>query len=139
MLPPSDSISFLFFQFLKIDCKELTMSKVSKLTKEQFLAAVQGSGGLVGTMAGTLGVDRETIERAMQKWPEVSEAFQMESEELLDLAERNIHQAIKAGDVEVSRWYLERKGRERGYGQQISASNDHQSDGQFGLWNSEDQ
>jgi hypothetical protein len=51
----------------------------------------------------------------MQKHPELQDLRTEVEEELLDVAEFYIVQAIRAGDMKVIRWYLERKAKERGY------------------------
>ena len=39
--------------------------------------------------------------------------------ELIEVAEDNVVRAIRAQDMTTTRWFLERKGRDRGYGSKL--------------------
>ena len=91
------------------------------ITKEQMLAAIQNSQGLISKiqshLKGTLGkkIAWETVEKYVNKWQETKDAVKAEQEQMLDIAESNIHQALVQKDLATSKWYLKMKGQERGY------------------------
>lgn len=84
-------------------------------TKPKVLTAISGSGGVVTTIAKRLGCTWYTAQQLIQKWDETKEAYDAEKEQLLDLAESTMLQAIKNGDISAAKWYLSTQGKWRGY------------------------
>ena len=84
-------------------------------TKTKTLAAIQGSGGIISTISKRLGCTWRTAQKLTQQWPEAQEAYRDEKEQLIDLAETTLLQAIKGGDMSAAKWYLSTIGKERGY------------------------
>lgn len=96
------------------------MAKSSKgYTKPKVLAAIEGSGGVITTIARRLGCTWYTAQQLTKRWPEAEEAYNAEKEQLLDLAETTLLQAIKGGDISATKWYLSTQGRWRGYNERI--------------------
>lgn len=57
-----------------------------------------------------------TFYKFMEEHPELKDVRNECDEELLDVAEASVVSAIHEGkDMKTVRWYLERKGKERGY------------------------
>lgn len=93
-----------------------------KLSIQQVASALEASGGIITAAAHVLGVHRATIHRYINRYPELKEAKQEEAEKTKDLAEGHVLKAIKAGDMHTVRWYLDRLGRDRGYGHRAEVS-----------------
>lgn len=101
----------------------------TKRNSEQILTAIRGSGGVVSTIAQRLDVTRSTVYRYLKK-PRYREAYDDEVSLVLDLAESVVmgnirasaHRQRASGYTEVidsgdAKWYLSRKGADRGYGE----------------------
>jgi len=71
--------------------------------------------GVMFHAAEMCGVHRHTVKRMCDLHPELEEARQHAEEELIDVGEGQVAAAVKAGDMKTVRWYLERKGKQRGY------------------------
>ena len=95
------------------------------LTVERVTAALQNAAGIKSAAAHMLGVHRVTLYRFISENPELERVAQECDEQTLDLAESKMITAIKNDDFQMIRFYLERKGRHRGYGhkQEISGPN----------------
>ena len=92
-----------------------------KLTKEQVLNAIKGSAGLITTIQKRLSAEVEhnlswpCTKEYTEKWAETREAMEAERQTTLDVAEGTIVKEIYGNNVEVAKWYLRMKGKERGY------------------------
>lgn len=89
-------------------------------TNERFkvaevVTAIEGSGGIISDVARRLGCHPGTVTRYIRTYTTVRRAFETEKERMKDMAEGVIHEAIRGGDVSVSKWYLSMLARERGY------------------------
>lgn len=91
--------------------------KTNKRTKEQILKEIKGSGGIVSKIAQRLGINRKTLYNYRQKWPEIDEAIKEAEEDGLDLAENQLMNRVAMGDLKAIMYYLDNKGRRRGWGQ----------------------
>lgn len=96
------------------------MPSKPKQTKESYLKAIEGSGGIIKLIAAKLKVTRQTVTARIAKDDELQAAVEAEKTDCLDLAEENIKQALKARNMKVTMWYLDRKGKDRGYGNQLN-------------------
>ena len=91
----------------------------SRLTVKRVKAALQGAAGIRAVAARNLGVDRSTLYRFICQHPGLTEELEDIEEELKDLAEGKILQLIRAGDGQTVRWYMEMKGKDRGYTRRV--------------------
>ena len=91
------------------------------IPKETVLEAIKGSAGLITTIQKRLSA---AIERNIgwtcakeytEKWEETREAMEAERQTTLDVAEGTIVKELYGNNVEVAKWYLRMKGKERGY------------------------
>lgn len=80
-----------------------------------FIDAIPGSGGIISTIAKRVGCDWSTAKIAIDSTPTVKAAYDNECETVLDMAESVILKSIKDGDSGDAKWYLTRKGKDRGY------------------------
>lgn len=98
------------------------MGKFQNLTKEQVLRAIRGSGSIVSVVAKRLGIsDWTTAKKYIYKWKETAEAMSSELETNLDRAESVVLNDINNQNVGTAKWYLTKKGKERGYADDLAA------------------
>jgi hypothetical protein len=86
--------------------------------KERWLLAITKHGGMVTLIAKELGINRQTVAKYRKTCDWVREAFDEVEAKSLDDAEQTIQKAIKTS-AKVAGWYLDRKGRDRGYGKEV--------------------
>jgi hypothetical protein len=90
-----------------------------KLSRKAFGAALIKHDGNVAAVAREYGMDRVALWERLRK-DEGLQAVLAAAEEIdLNAARGNISQAIHAGDLPTSRWFLERKGKHLGFGNSI--------------------
>jgi hypothetical protein len=82
---------------------------------EQFIDAIQGSGGIISAIAHRVGCTWHTAKRYITTMPTVLQAYNDECEKLIDRAEAKLIEHINDGDMTAITWYLARKGKHRGY------------------------
>lgn len=91
------------------------MGKPIKYSKESLLEAINGSGGIVSTIADRLGCQWCTARKYINQWEETKQAFDDETERVLDKAESVLHESINEGNTHDAKWYLSTKGKKRGF------------------------
>lgn len=86
--------------------------------------AYKKSAGNLTLTADTLGINRRTLDRWREKYPELDEMMRDVEEGLLDLCESRLMQQINESNLTAIIFYLKTKGKKRGYieGQIISGS-----------------
>lgn len=87
-----------------------------KYTVEQVLEAIKDTGGIKTEVCQRLNCGRRTIYLYIDRYPEIKEAFEEEEEKVLDMAESSLFAMIQNGDLTAIFYYLNNKGRRRGYG-----------------------
>lgn len=87
-----------------------------KYTVEQVLEAIKDTGGIKTEVCQRLNCGRRTIYVYIDRFPEIKEAFEEEEEKVLDMAESSLFAMIQNGDLTAIFYYLNNKGRRRGYG-----------------------
>lgn len=86
-------------------------------SEAECIAALRATAGKVAQAAQKLGITRQSLHIRIERSPAIRAAIKEMDETLLDAAEGNVAKAIVSdGDVMTSRWYLQQKGKERGYG-----------------------
>lgn len=96
------------------------MSKPPKgYKKETVLKAIKGTGGIMSTIAKRLQCDWTTADRAVKYWEDTIRAFDDEKEAILDLCESTLINAINNNQVDAAKWYLTKKGKQRGYADRL--------------------
>lgn len=81
--------------------------------------ALRACDGVLILAAEACGVHRHTLRKFMDKHPELYEVKVEVDEELLDVAENAVIRDLRAGEMKTVRWYMERKGKNRGYSSRI--------------------
>jgi hypothetical protein len=79
------------------------------------LAAIEGSGGVIQKIAEKLRCDWHTARRYINRWKKTRELFQGELNQILDLAESRLVEAVKRGEWWAIKFLLMTKGKHRGY------------------------
>ena len=102
---------------------KLTKKKAS-LSVKRFLLAIKGSGGYISHIAESMGCSRRTVYNWLEKHEQLREALEDETETTLDMAEVKIVELIKAGNITAVMYYLNNRGKSRGYGDRGVASPD---------------
>lgn len=90
-----------------------------KASVRKILNAIPGTGGLISAIAAKLKVHYHTVLNYANKYETVRQAIQEEQDKILDKAESNLFVRIKEGDEDTSKWFLARKGKQRGYSEKI--------------------
>lgn len=97
---------------------------MKRITQKDVLNAIKDSGGIITTIARRLNCNWNTARTYCNKWESTTTALQEETETVLDLAECGIIDAIKAGDLNIIKWYLSTKGKDRGYTTELNVMQD---------------
>ena len=79
--------------------------------------ALLASRGLISSAARRLGVVRQSIYNALERWPELREIVEEERELHLDEAETALFKAVKRGEAWAICFMLKTQGKARGYTQ----------------------
>lgn len=102
------------------------MSRGNQYTDSEVIKALQASGGMVYIAADQLTkahperpkpCSPSMIYKRAQKSAKVAEAIDNAVGQTLDIAESHVRRAVMAGEKWALVYYLDRKGRERGYGE----------------------
>ncbi|MBR5759152.1 MAG: hypothetical protein IKX88_11220 [Thermoguttaceae bacterium] len=84
--------------------------------KESFLQELFKSLGRVLSACQKTGVSRDEYEHWKRDDPDFARRVDQIGEDALDYVESKLFEGIKSGDARLIRFYLETKGRARGYG-----------------------
>lgn len=96
-----------------------------KLTERDIprvIAMLRNCGGIKTVTAEKLNVSRTTLYAFLSEHPEIQAADSEIADELLDVAEGQVVIALRSGDMQTVRWYLELKGKERGYVRRVETT-----------------
>lgn len=92
------------------------LSKAQKVkAKATFVEAMKKSGGILKDACEKTGIARQTIYDWRRADPEFDAACNETQELMLDEAETRLIAAVRRGNLKAVKFYLERKGRSRGY------------------------
>ena len=94
----------------------------SRFTVDQFIAAIVDSGGIISTIAKRVGCSWHWAKRFIDNHPSLLEAYNDETEKVLDVAESVLIKSIQNGDTQDAKWLLSKKGKKRGYIDSIDLS-----------------
>ena len=90
-------------------------TKPNQYTAKQFIEAIPGTGGIIGTIAQRVGCKWHTAKKYIDEMPTVRAVYDDECEIMLDVAESAVVMSVKGGDTRDAKWYLQMKGKQRGY------------------------
>lgn len=95
------------------------MTRPKKLAREQVLAAIEESRGILARAARTLNVSRTTLYAYLDEDEDLKAALEAARESVVDdLEDAAIELALSGDSVTMMTFLLERLGRKRGYGKQ---------------------
>lgn len=98
------------------------MPKPRRYTVDQIARALRKTAGITSAAAQSLKCDPETVRRYIQRYPQLREVLEEIVERNIDLAESKLLQAM-ARDVDWAvKFYLETKGKHRGYSRRVEAT-----------------
>lgn len=92
-----------------------TKPKLTARSKSRVIKALDAAGGIITQASVLLGVERTTLHRYLNLYPDVRDKRRQIQDKRIDIAETKVVEAIDAGDMRTVRWYLDRFGRDRGY------------------------
>ncbi len=101
--------------------------KTNEFTAEQVIEAIKGSGGIVTSIARKMGANWHTAERYIKTYPTIGQAYKDECESVLDMCESSLFTNIKSGDTSDAKWFLSKRGKHRGYGDQVDVTSGGQA------------
>lgn len=86
------------------------------LTADQVIAALKDTNGNMSLAARRLKVTRAAIAYYVREYPTVRQAHDEAAAQITDYAEGHLVAGVIKGDWDRVKYWLENKGRERGYG-----------------------
>lgn len=95
--------------------RDAKVAEKVKQDKKRFLKALENSMGMVVHASDATGIHRATHYNWMKEDPEYAEQVQTIMERNIDLSESVLLQAVKNGDLSAVFYYLNNKGKSRGY------------------------
>lgn len=96
--------------------------KLTERDVPRVIAMLRQCGGIKTVAAEKLNVGRTTLYAFLNEHPEIQEADSEIADELLDVAEGQVVIALRSGDLQTVRWYLELKGKDRGYVRRVETT-----------------
>ncbi|WP_457154716.1 helix-turn-helix domain-containing protein [Mesorhizobium sp. P5_C1] len=99
-----------------------TQPKLTEKDVQRVIAILQMCGGIKSAAAEKLNVSRQTLYTYLNEHPEVAEASAEIDEDIKDLTELKIIQAIRAGEMNTVRWFAEMKMKDRGYVRRVETT-----------------
>ncbi len=87
-----------------------------KITEKALIAALRKWGGIQTLAARELGTTRQNVHSRIKNSARLQEVVAEVEEETLDLGEGHIVKGVRKGDKDLVKYYLDRKGKMRGYG-----------------------
>jgi len=85
-----------------------------KITKEQAIKAIEGTGGIVKQIADKLNVTRISVYNYINRY-DLQDLIDQERESLIDTAETKLVQNINNNDNTAIIFFLKTQGKKRGY------------------------
>lgn len=104
----------------KGQAKSKQVRREKKVTRMgRFLAAFQRNGGFVSKACRAAGITPQTFREWRKLHPEFEQLVDDVAEGNLDVAEQSLMKSIRSGNAKAIMFYLDRKGKGRGYGIQF--------------------
>lgn len=97
---------------------------MARVSDAQLSNALVLKGGIMSEAGKACGISRQAVYDRVQNTPALRETIRLVGEQLLDIAESQLTKSLKRGDKEMVRYYLDRKGKKRGYGNSVNVGID---------------
>ncbi len=91
------------------------MANKPKYKKEEFEKAIKGSRGLKSVVYGRVGCDDKTLERYLEKYPDLVDMLKSERVTMDDFAESKLFELVKDKNPAVCIFYAKTRMQSRGY------------------------
>jgi predicted transcriptional regulator len=98
------------------------MAGKEKFTKKQIVDAIQNSAGIISDVAAALQCSRPTVYKYLDKYPDLKQMLDEQSNELVDMAESAAKKLVEERHPETVRFVLSTKGKNRGWTQRTEIS-----------------
>lgn len=92
------------------------------VSKEEVLAVIPGSKGLIYNIEQELYCTRDAVKKAIELYPEIQKEMDDEAEREKDMVMANLIEDAKAGDKHARELYLKSQARERGFGDRVEVT-----------------
>lgn len=112
------------FRHTKPHTAEQTMAAHKTVSDAALADALTKAGGNKSQAAKMVKLGRSAVQERVDKSPFLQEAIRRTEETLLDIAESHVVKFVKRGDKDMVRYALDRKGRKRGWGPNVSVGID---------------
>lgn len=86
-----------------------------QFSKEKFEKAISGSKGIKSAIAVRVGCTRQTVDNALERWPDLAKMLESERGDLVDYAETKLLALLAKEDVRATLFTLETLGKSRGW------------------------
>ena len=96
--------------------------KLTEADIARVIEVMRACGGIKTAAAERLNVGRTTLYAFLKEHPAVQEAVDEIDEDIKDLTELKIIQAIRAGEMNTVRWFAEMKMKDRGYVRRVETT-----------------
>lgn len=83
--------------------------------KDLFEKAITGSMGIKSAIVKRAGCSRQTLDNAIERWPELGIMITEERSRIVDLAESKLLSQVDAGELRAILFTLETMGKDRGW------------------------
>jgi len=107
--------------------KPKSRKEVGRFNEEDVLIAIKGCRTIVSTVAKRLHCDWTTAYKYINRWDSTKQAYNDEKQISLDLAESALFQNVDNGDVGAIKYFLTKKAKERGYGDEENGTEDNEN------------
>jgi hypothetical protein len=101
--------------------------------KEAWLKAISEAGGMVTIVAQKLDLDRKTVAKYRDSIEWIKEAFDEADFKTTDLAQMCLQKKVSE-NWKAAAWWLERKGKDRGFGREVKFEGKIETTGQVVLY-----
>lgn len=88
-----------------------------RFTREQFSRAIENSRGIKTVVAQRVGCTRQTVDNALERWPDLRRQLSEERDSIIDLAEVKLLQQLSNDDMRAILFTLSTLGKDRGWSQ----------------------
>ena len=94
------------------------------ISEAKIIAALRKWGGMSALAAKELGISRQAVHQRVKNSATIRAAVAEMEEETLDIGEGHLIKLVRNGDKEMIKYYLDRKGRQRGYSNSVNVGLD---------------
>jgi len=101
---------------------------MTKVNKKTFQLALDGTGGIMLSIAKNLGVTRGAVYQFCNKNPDMMQLRRDEEDKILDIAENGLFTKAKDKDPWAIKYLLSTKGKKRGYVEKTESSVEHKGE-----------